>query len=73
VEKQVALLYCGTHGLLANIPLHKVKEFEENFINLLDYSYKEKILNEIKKGNFDEKVTSSIEEAAEILKKQMNY
>jgi F-type H+-transporting ATPase subunit alpha len=71
VEKQVAILYCGTHGLLANIPLNKVKDFENNLLTLLEYSYKEEVLNQIKKGNFDDKVASLIEEAAEKIKIQM--
>ncbi|HPC26616.1 MAG TPA: F0F1 ATP synthase subunit alpha [Paludibacteraceae bacterium] len=65
VEKQVAILYCGTHGLLADVPLDKVKDFEDKFLTILEYSYKEEVLNEIKKGNFDDKISSLIEEAAQ--------
>jgi F-type H+-transporting ATPase subunit alpha len=36
VEKQIAILYCGTHGLLKNIPLEKVSEFEQNFLKSLE-------------------------------------
>lgn len=52
-------------GLLADVPLDKVKDFEDKFLTILEYSYKEEVLNEIKKGNFDDKISSLIEEAAQ--------
>ena len=33
VEKQIAIIYCGTQGLLRDIPVSKVKEFESEFRN----------------------------------------
>jgi F-type H+-transporting ATPase subunit alpha len=71
VEKQVAILYCGTHGLLSDIPLNRVKDFETNFLTLLDFSYKEKVLDEIRKGNFDDSISKLIEEAAQKVKTQL--
>lgn len=35
VEQQIAVLYCGTHGLLKDVPLDKVREFEKALINNL--------------------------------------
>ena len=35
-EKQVAIIYLGTKGLLKNVPVNKVKEFEEEFLNALE-------------------------------------
>ena len=32
VEKQVAIIYLGTHGLLREVPVSRVKEFEEQFL-----------------------------------------
>lgn len=71
VEKQVAILYCGTHGLLSDVPLNRVKDFETNFLTLLDFSYKEKVLDEIRKGNFDDNISKLIEEAAQKVKTQL--
>jgi len=31
VEKQIAIIYLGTKGLLKNVPVNKIKEFEEDF------------------------------------------
>ncbi|MFR5758435.1 MAG: hypothetical protein ACLUE2_09890 [Bacteroides cellulosilyticus] len=36
VEKQIAILYCGTHGLLRNVPLDKVTDFERSFLEALE-------------------------------------
>ena len=65
VEKQVALLYCGTHGLLAKIPLNKVKEFEQEFLNILETLHQEDVLDVIKGGKINEDVTNIIEKTAE--------
>ena len=32
VAEQVAILYCGTRGLLKNVPLNKVRDFQEMFL-----------------------------------------
>ena len=64
VEKQVALLYCGTHGLLAKIPIGKVKEFEREFLNLLETLHHEDVLAVIKSGVINDDVTNIIENIA---------
>ncbi|MEA4936955.1 MAG: F0F1 ATP synthase subunit alpha [Paludibacter sp.] len=64
VEEQVALLYCGTQGLLKNVPLNKVKEFEKNFLMMLRKTQKKEVLDVIKSGVIDDKVISIIEQLA---------
>jgi len=61
VEKQIAILYCGTHGLLKDIPLERVQEFEVAFLNSLSGT---DVLEKLKKGILDESVTSAIETTA---------
>jgi F-type H+-transporting ATPase subunit alpha len=36
VEKQIAIIYVGTKGLIQNVPLNKVKEFEKEYLNFLE-------------------------------------
>lgn len=36
VEKQVAIIYLGTNGLLRDVPVDKVREFEELFLSTLE-------------------------------------
>ena len=35
VEEQGAIIYCGTNGLLMNVPVEKIKEFETEFISFM--------------------------------------
>jgi F-type H+-transporting ATPase subunit alpha len=49
VEKQVAIIYLGTQGLLRDVPVNRVKEFEEQLLTQLEIRHPE-ILVEFKKG-----------------------
>jgi F-type H+-transporting ATPase subunit alpha len=49
VEKQVAIIYLGTQGLLRNVAVKNVKDFEEQFLLELENKHPE-ILAEFKKG-----------------------
>lgn len=53
VEKQVAIIYLGTQGLLREVPVKKVKEFEEHFLLEMDNKLPD-VLAEFKKGNLSE-------------------
>ncbi len=63
VEKQVAIIYCGTKGLLRDVPVNKVKEFESEFLGMLDAQHRS-TLDAIRGGSIDEKVTSVLEKVA---------
>jgi len=63
VENQVAVIYCGSSGLLKDLPVGKVKSFEADFIEYMNLQHKD-TLEEIRKGNLNESVTSVIEKAA---------
>ena len=64
VGEQVAILYCGTHGLLANVPLEKVHEFQENFLQVLRTNYKAEVLDELTQGKLTETICQTIEKVA---------
>ena len=70
VEKQVAIIYLGTKGLLRNIPVGKIKQFEEDFLNHLSKKAPE-ALAELKKGNLSDAITSQLEGFAKEL--EPNY
>jgi F-type H+-transporting ATPase subunit alpha len=53
VEKQVAIIYLGTQGLLKDVPVRLVKDFEETFLFEMEQKHPE-ILAEFKKGNLPE-------------------
>ncbi|MFT4661612.1 MAG: F-type H+-transporting ATPase subunit alpha [Patiriisocius sp.] len=59
VERQVAIIYCGTKGLLKNVPLNKVKEVEEEFLTIMENSHKG-ILDTLASGKLTDEVTSTL-------------
>jgi F-type H+-transporting ATPase subunit alpha len=53
VEKQVAIIYLGTNGLISNVAVKKVQDFEEQFLLEMETKLPE-VLAEFKKGNLPE-------------------
>jgi F-type H+/Na+-transporting ATPase subunit alpha len=53
VEKQVAIIYLGTNNLLRDVPLNKVKEFEEIFLMKMEQDHAN-ILEEFRKGKLED-------------------
>jgi F-type H+-transporting ATPase subunit alpha len=49
VEKQIAIIFCGTKGLLAKVPVEKVKEFEREYLDFLEIKHKD-LLASLRKG-----------------------
>jgi len=69
VEKQVAIIYCGTKGLLSDIPVEKVKEFEAEFLEHMELKHKD-TLTALAQGKLSDDITDKIAEAAkEIVEK----
>ncbi|MCC6684380.1 MAG: F0F1 ATP synthase subunit alpha [Bacteroidia bacterium] len=66
VEKQVAIIYCGTKGLLSKVPVNKVREFETEYVGFLESKHSN-ILAELRKGNLTDEVTSVLESVAKDL------
>ncbi len=63
VEKQIAIIYCGTLGLLKDVPVNKVKEFESEFIEYLDLKHRD-VLDILRGGTLNSDVTSVLEKVA---------
>ena len=63
VEKQSAIIYCGTKALLSNIPVEKIKAFEVDFLEYLESKHKD-VLTKLAKGLLDEDVSSTLEKVA---------
>jgi F-type H+/Na+-transporting ATPase subunit alpha len=67
VEKQVAIIYLGTQGLLREVKVNKVKAFEEHFLMEMDNKLPE-VLAEFKKGNLsDELIRKTVQLANELI------
>jgi F-type H+-transporting ATPase subunit alpha len=71
IEKQIAILYCGTHGLLKDLPLEKVAEFEDKFLKFLEVNHQEDVLDILKSGEINDNVIKIIEETARLIIKQL--
>ena len=68
VEEEVAVIFCGTKGLLEKVPLDKVAEFEKLFLQLLHAKYQAEVLDVIKSGQLTDDVVDKLtESAAEIV------
>ena len=63
VEKQVAIIYCGTTGLLKDIPTNKVRSFENEYLELLELRHRD-ILDKIRDGQITSEITSVLEKVA---------
>ncbi len=63
VEKQVAIIFCGTRGLLKSIPRNKIKEFEIDYLHYLELKHKD-ILDELRKGIITAEIEKTLEKVA---------
>ena len=64
VEEQIAAIYCGTQGLMSDVPLDKVSEFEKLFIQTLKVKYQAEVLDVLKSGVINDDVTAKLAEVA---------
>ena len=64
VEEEVAVIFCGTRGLLENVPTDKVAEFEKQFLQLLHASHQTDVLDVIRSGQLTDDVVEKLTAAA---------
>ncbi len=69
VEEQIAIIYCGTKGLISKVPVERIKEFEELFLTTLRQSHAD-TLNELKTKKLPKEATQVLEQVAAELVKQ---
>ena len=68
VGEQIAILYCGTHGLMREIPIGKIRNFQDTFLSTLRVNHKEDVIDVLESGQINDTVTAIIEKvAAEII------
>ena len=64
VEEQVAVIFCGTKGLLTNVPIEEVADFEQSFVELLRARHRADVLDVIKGGQLTDDVAEKLTAAA---------
>lgn len=63
VENQIAVIFCGTRGLLTDVPLENIKEFEEEYLSNLNLKHKS-LLKRLKEGELDDEMMEIMEKTA---------
>ncbi|GAK91513.1 ATP synthase alpha chain [Nonlabens ulvanivorans] len=66
VEDQIAIIYAGSKNLLKNVPVEKVKEFERDFIELLNAKHRG-TLDTLKAGKLTDEVIDTLTAVAKDL------
>jgi F-type H+-transporting ATPase subunit alpha len=61
VEKQIAIIYCGVKGLLSSVPVHKIKEFETEYLERMEMKHKD-VLALLKAGKLTEEAETAMKD-----------
>ncbi|HNP17346.1 MAG TPA: F0F1 ATP synthase subunit alpha [Fulvivirga sp.] len=69
VEEQVAIIYVSTKGMMDNVPVGKVKEFERNFLDILKAKHRDS-LDLLKAGKLEDSVIEVLASVAKDLSKE---
>lgn len=64
VGEQVAILYCGTHGLMRDIAINKVRAFQDTFLDAMRADHQADVLDVLAAGKINDDVTAIIEKVA---------
>jgi F-type H+-transporting ATPase subunit alpha len=69
VEKEIAIIYAGTQGLLLDVPVEKVRDFEKVYLEVLELRHRSDVLDILKKGVLNEDVERILKQvAADVVK-----
>ena len=71
VEKQVAIIFCGTNGLLSKVPENKVQEYEKQFLDLMEVKHKN-VMEQLRAGKIDDDIKAVLKEEALNLSEHFN-
>ena len=60
VGEQVSILYCGTHGLMASVPVEMVRECQDQFLEVMRTQHQD-VIDSLGNGNINDDITNTIE------------
>ncbi|MDH5367379.1 MAG: F0F1 ATP synthase subunit alpha [Cyclobacteriaceae bacterium] len=69
VEEQVAIIFLSTKGLIDNVPVNRVREFEDEFLGLMKAQHQD-TLNDLKAGKLSEDVINTLTQVSSDLSKK---
>jgi F-type H+-transporting ATPase subunit alpha len=64
VGEQIAILYCGTHALMKDVPVDKVREFQDLFLECMRTRHAQDVLEPLAAGQYNDEITGVIEREA---------
>lgn len=65
VGEEIAIIYCGIKGLLKDVAVDRIKEFESSFLELLRTKHQADVLDQLQVGKLDEEIEAKLRAAAE--------
>jgi F-type H+-transporting ATPase subunit alpha len=69
VEEQIAIIFCGSRGLLQKIPVANIRNFETEFISFMHSNHQD-LLDTLAKGTINDEIMQQMTDAcAEVAKK----
>jgi F-type H+-transporting ATPase subunit alpha len=63
VGHQIAIIYCGSKGLVKNVPVNRIRDFQTEFLHFMDEKHP-KTLKELERGILNDDITKILEVAA---------
>jgi F-type H+-transporting ATPase subunit alpha len=63
VEEQIAILFCGTNNLLLDVPVEKIRDFQENYLSIMQAKYQD-VTKELKQGKLTDKGIETMKKVA---------
>ncbi len=64
VGEQVAVLYCGTNALMRDIPVERVREFQDLLLDRLRAAHREDVLEPLSAGKMSDEIGAILKETA---------
>ena len=65
VGEEIAIIYCGIKGLLKDVAVDRIKEFESSFLELLRTKHQADVLDQLQVGKLDEEIEAKLRAVAE--------
>ncbi len=69
VEDQIAIIYAGSKNLMRNVPVVKIKEFERDYLEILNAKHRD-VLDMLKAGKLTDEITDVLASVAKDLSAQ---
>ena len=64
VGEQVAILYCGTKGLMKDIQIKDVRAFQDSFLSILRANYKQEVISQLAAGKVNDDIVAILQKVA---------